>query len=141
MGWLGSGSPSPSSSTPSSGKGIAPNRSQRARCWEARDGFFQCLDRNNILDPIKEAPAAHVSCSVQEVAFEKECVGSWVCSAFSLIVVWQPECLLIPLLQVEYFKKRRVMERNRETMLKKLEAEGAMPITMPNPVEQAQKKP
>ncbi|KAL0633038.1 hypothetical protein Q9L58_008048 [Maublancomyces gigas] len=119
MGWFGSGSPSPSSSTSSSGEGIAPNRSQRARCWEARDGFFQCLDRSNILDPIKEAPAAHVSCGVQEVAFEKECVGSWV----------------------EYFKKRRVMERNRETMLKKLEAEGAVPIAMPNPVEQAQKKP
>lgn len=77
---------------------------------------------------------------MQEVAFEKECVGSWVCSTFSLIMVWQPECPLIALPQVEYFKKRRVMERNRETMLKKLEAEGAVPIAMPNPVEQAQKK-
>lgn len=138
MGWLSSGSPSPSASPSPSGKGIAPNRSQRARCWEARDGFFQCLDRNNILDPIKEAPAAHASCGAQDVAFEKECVGSWVRSAS---VVCLPECPLIRLPQVEYFKKRRVMERNRETMLKKLEAEGAMPVAIPNPVEQAQKKP
>lgn len=33
------------------------------------------------------------------------------------------------------------MERNRETMLKKLEAEGAKPIQMPNPVGQAQTEP
>lgn len=43
--------------------------------------------------------------------------------------------------QVEYFKKRRVMEHKRETMLKKLEEEGAKPIQMPNPVGNAQKEP
>lgn len=101
MGWFGFGSSSPSSSpspsssssSSSSGEGIAPNRLQRARCWEARDGFFQCLDRNDILDPIKESSAAHASCSIQEVAFEKECVGSWVCARFA----WfgKPECPLI----------------------------------------------
>lgn len=137
MGWFGFGSSSTPSSSSSSSEGIAPNRLQRARCWEARDGFFQCLDRNNISDPIKEAPVAHASCGIQEVAFEKECVGSWVCPD---CLIWQLERLLIGL-QVEYFKKRRVMERKRETMLKKLEEEGAKPIQMPNPVGNAQKEP
>lgn len=58
---------------------IAPNRTQRAACWEARDGFFACLDANNIIDAIKEAPKAKSACGAQEVAFERDCVGSWVC--------------------------------------------------------------
>jgi cytochrome c oxidase assembly factor 6 len=58
---------------------IAPNRSQRAACWETRDAFFTCLDANNIVDSIKEAKKAKDVCGSQEVAFEKECVGSWVC--------------------------------------------------------------
>ncbi|KAI5858012.1 cytochrome oxidase c subunit VIb-domain-containing protein [Tricharina praecox] len=98
---------------------IAPNRTQRAACWEARDGFFACLDANNIIDAIKEAPKAKSACGAQEVAFERDCVGSWV----------------------EYFKKRRVMEHNREQMLKGLQNEGAKQIDVPQPVGQAQTSP
>ena len=57
---------------------IAPTRSQRARCWEARDGFFRCLDEHGIVDAIKNADAAKASCRSKELQFEKECVGSWV---------------------------------------------------------------
>ncbi|KAH0609248.1 uncharacterized protein H6S33_012734 [Morchella sextelata] len=122
MGWFSSSSSSSSSSSaanPAAIEGVAPNRSQRAKCWEARDSFFQCLDRNDIIDPIKNSAAAGEKCAPSSAAFEKECVGSWV----------------------EYFKKRRVMEYNRNETFKKLEAEGAKSVGMPNPVGQAQAEP
>ncbi|KAL7271399.1 hypothetical protein RUND412_005850 [Rhizina undulata] len=116
MGFLGFGSSSSSTKTAESSTPIAPNRSQRALCWEARDNFFKCLDQNEIVDSIKEAKAAREKCGNQEAVFEKECVGSWV----------------------EYFKKRRVMEHNREKMLENLKAEGAQSMPSPTPVGSAQ---
>ncbi|KAF8537401.1 cytochrome oxidase c subunit VIb-domain-containing protein [Trichophaea hybrida] len=112
MGLFGSSTPAATEPTLK----IAPNRSQRASCWEARDAFFTCLNAHNIIDSIKEVKKAKDVCGSQGVAFEKECVGSWV----------------------EYFKKRRVMEYNREQMLKGLQMEGARKVDMPNPVGQAQ---
>ncbi|KAG0634081.1 cytochrome oxidase c subunit VIb-domain-containing protein, partial [Tuber brumale] len=91
--------PTPTSSNPP----IAPSRSQRALCWAARDQFFACLDKHNILDPLKNPKASKSFCGPEDTSFEKECKGSWV----------------------EYFKKRRVMEHNREAMLKRLQEEGA----------------
>lgn len=69
--------------------------------------------------------------------FDKECVGSWVGPTRP------PEGkeTFAKNVQVEYFKKRRVMEHNRDAMLKKLDMEGAKPIPVPNPVGQAQKEP
>lgn len=58
---------------------IAPNRSQRARCWEARDAFFRCLDANGIIDSLKGKELAAEKCGKEDVEFSKECVGSWVC--------------------------------------------------------------
>ncbi|KAI5787703.1 cytochrome oxidase c subunit VIb-domain-containing protein [Peziza echinospora] len=80
-----------------------PSRTSRASCWAARDDFFACLTQNNIIDPIKEAKPATEKCGVQEQAFERECVSSWV----------------------EYFKKRRVMEVKKEAMVRELEKQGA----------------
>ncbi|KAJ4293041.1 hypothetical protein N0V88_005705 [Collariella sp. IMI 366227] len=37
---------------------VAPKRAERARCWEARDGYFACLDANNIVDALKEEKKA-----------------------------------------------------------------------------------
>jgi cytochrome c oxidase assembly factor 6 len=76
MGFLGFGSSTTSSAPATSG--IAPNRSQRALCWEARDNFFECLNRHNIIDSITDSAEAKAKCGPQEVAFEKDCVGSWV---------------------------------------------------------------
>jgi hypothetical protein len=53
-------------------------RSQRAKCWDARDGFFKCLDAHDIVDSIKDADKAKASCGTQQASFEKECVASWV---------------------------------------------------------------
>lgn len=87
----------------SDGTPIAPNRTQRAQCWEGRDAYFECLDRNNIVDSIKEAKTAEKQCSKEGVMFEKNCASSWV----------------------QYFKKRRVMEVQKAQTLDRLKAEGA----------------
>lgn len=68
--------PDPKIST--DGTPIAPDRTQRARCWEARDVYFQCLDKNNIIDSIKEKDKAKKGCSAEEVEFEANCASSWV---------------------------------------------------------------
>lgn len=63
----------------SDGAPIAPDRTQRARCWEARDNYFKCLDKNNIIDSIKEEARAKKGCSSEETGFEANCASSWVC--------------------------------------------------------------
>lgn len=58
-----------------------PSRTNRAKCYEARDAFFECLDRNNILDSIntKSGRVATASkCAEADQAFEKNCAHSWV---------------------------------------------------------------
>ncbi|KAF8860993.1 hypothetical protein BDZ45DRAFT_295377 [Acephala macrosclerotiorum] len=107
------GPPAPKIST--DGAPIAPDRSQRAMCWEARDSYFACLDKNNIVDSIGEKDKAGKACAAEGKGFEANCASSWV----------------------TYFKKRRVMEYQRNKTLEKLKAEGAqeMPgqIGLPGP--------
>ncbi|KAI9676830.1 MAG: hypothetical protein M1817_006669 [Caeruleum heppii] len=108
MGWFSS-SPSPSLSTPkvsADGTPEAPNRSARSHCWEARDAYFQCLDRNSIIDSIKDSKLANERCGKEDEAFAKDCATSWI----------------------QYFKKRRVMEHQRNETLEKLSKEGAVGI-------------
>lgn len=57
---------------------VAPSRTERRRCWESRDAYFACLDRNNILDAIKDDKAAAKQCSAEAVGFEKDCAAEWV---------------------------------------------------------------
>ncbi|KAJ5033568.1 uncharacterized protein L3040_008680 [Drepanopeziza brunnea f. sp. 'multigermtubi'] len=87
----------------SDGAPIAPDRTQRAHCWEARDAYFACLERNDIVDSIGESARAAKACKREGEAFEGNCASSWV----------------------TYFKKRRVMEYQRTKTLEKLKAEGA----------------
>ncbi|KAE9369066.1 hypothetical protein N431DRAFT_379814 [Stipitochalara longipes BDJ] len=104
MGFFSSSPASPPSPKISSdGAPIAPDRTQRARCWEARDAYFGCLDRNNIVDSITEKDKAEKACSPEGRGFESNCASSWV----------------------TYFKKRRVMEYQRNKTLERLKAEGA----------------
>lgn len=66
--------------------GYAPmKREERKKCWEARDAYFGCLDRNNILDSIKEADAATKACPKEEQLYEKDCATSWVCISSGLV--------------------------------------------------------
>ncbi|KAF2864641.1 cytochrome oxidase c subunit VIb-domain-containing protein [Massariosphaeria phaeospora] len=107
MGWLSWGSSDDSGPKKTSGGAFeAPTRTTRAKCYESRDAFFECLDRNNILDSIhtKGGRAASAKlCGDLDKDFEKNCAHSWV----------------------EYFKKQRVVNYQKEQTIKKLEAEGA----------------
>ncbi|KAL2045679.1 hypothetical protein N7G274_002109 [Stereocaulon virgatum] len=84
----------------------APNRQSRAHCWEARDAFFACLERNGIVDSIKEKERAGEVCEGEDARLGKECAASWV----------------------TYFKQRRVMEWNKKQTLEKLAKENARPM-------------
>lgn len=55
-------------------------RAERQKCWEARDGYFGCLDRNNILDAVKDADAAASKCAPENKVYEQDCATSWVSS-------------------------------------------------------------
>ncbi|CAK3964304.1 related to Cytochrome c oxidase subunit 6B new16 [Lecanosticta acicola] len=106
MVWFSS-SPSQAAPEPSRDGGfIAPDRTARQQCWDGRDNFFKCLDKVGIIDSVKEDDRAKKSCAPELKEFEKACAESWV----------------------TYFKKRRVMEYQRDQTLKKLNAEGATPM-------------
>ena len=80
MGWFSSSDDSGPKKT-SGGAFEAPTRTTRAKCYEARDAFFECLDRNNILDSINTKDgraAASKACGEADQVFEKNCAHSWV---------------------------------------------------------------
>jgi cytochrome c oxidase assembly factor 6 len=83
MGFWSSDKPSPPAPKISSdGAPIAPDRSQRAKCWEARDAYFQCLDKNGIVDSLSEKDKAAKGCPAEGKAFEANCATSWVSFVF-----------------------------------------------------------
>lgn len=109
MGLFGSSAPSlPAPKISSDGTPIAPDRSQRSKCWEARDAYFACLDKNNVIDSLSSAnkAVADKACAEESKDFDSSCASSWV----------------------QYFKKRRVMEYQRNQQLEKLKAEGALEL-------------
>ncbi|TKA74942.1 hypothetical protein B0A55_04949 [Friedmanniomyces simplex] len=119
MSWFGAGNstttttntakPTPAAPTPSQDGGyIAPDRTGRQRCWDGRDSFFQCLEKNDIVDSVKEDAKARKLCAPELGEFERVCASSWV----------------------TYFKKRRVMEFQRDMTIKKLNADNAVPLDM-----------
>lgn len=78
--------------------GYAPmKREERKKCWEARDAYFGCLDRNNILDSIKEADSATKACPKEEQLYEQDCATSWVCDTTS-----QSDYLLLKVVRPRY---------------------------------------
>lgn len=56
----------------------APTRTERKRCWEARDAYFACLDRNSIIDAVRDESKAAAACGTESVGFEKDCAREWV---------------------------------------------------------------
>jgi cytochrome c oxidase assembly factor 6 len=80
MSWLWGSSSDAASSSKASKDGAyeAPDRSKRVKCWDARDGYFHCLDRNNILDALKEKDVAGKACEKETQNFEENCAKSWV---------------------------------------------------------------
>ncbi|KAH8819796.1 cytochrome oxidase c subunit VIb-domain-containing protein [Xylogone sp. PMI_703] len=107
MGLFGSSSSPPAPKISSDGAPIAPDRSQRAKCWEARDQYFECLDKNSIIDSLGEKDKAAKACGSEGKKFEANCATSWV----------------------KYFKQRRVMEHQKNQTLEKLKAEQAQKLS------------
>lgn len=134
MGWFSSAPAAPPPPKPSNDGGfIAPDRSARAHCWEGRDAFFKCLDRNNVVDSVKDDAKARAECGKELEGFEKNCASSWVCgnkvlSRRSSSTSSRSFGRMLILFQVQYFKKRRVMEYQRELTLRQLDQEGAQPM-------------
>lgn len=84
MGWLPAWGSTSKPEGPSSSDTInseeyrPPGRQTRAKCWDSRDVFNECLNRNNILDAIKDKDAADKVCGKESDLFEKNCASSWV---------------------------------------------------------------
>jgi cytochrome c oxidase assembly factor 6 len=73
---------------------VAPTRSERQRCWEARDNYFACLDANNIVDALKDSKQAAKACGKQSAQFEKDCATQWVSSLCMSLFGWEKDALL-----------------------------------------------
>lgn len=85
---------------------VPPNtRSGRAKCWEARDIYFKCLDRINVIDPLNVSNANTIkeNCGKEDLAFNESCASSWI----------------------SYFKEKRLMEYKKEQFAKQIEIENA----------------
>lgn len=105
MGWFSRSSDDSGVKKTSGGAFESPSRSNRKQCYAARDAFFECLDKNNVLDSIntkKGRDKAASFCEKFDQEFEKNCAHSWV----------------------EYFKKQRVVNYQREQTIKKIEQQG-----------------
>lgn len=57
---------------------VAPLRTERQKCYYARDAYFACLDANNIVDALKDGKAASKACGAQSKEFERDCATQWV---------------------------------------------------------------
>ena len=83
-----------------------PSRSDRARCYAARDGFFACLDAHAIVDPLAADAETRQHCAAQDAQLGRDCAASWA----------------------KYFKQQRVVNIKKERMLRELQAEGAKEV-------------
>lgn len=112
---------------------VAPSRTERKRCWESRDAYFACLDRNNILDAVKDDKAAARQCGGESAVFERDCAAEWVRTDGTpgrpiLISPRGESNSLMGDIQVTYFKKWRVAEHNKKQRLAQLQAQGAQSV-------------
>lgn len=79
MGLFSSSTPVPATPVPTSdGAFTAPDRTARDICWAARDAYFACLDRNGIVDSVKNKDEAQRVCASEGGRLDRDCVGSWV---------------------------------------------------------------
>ncbi|KAI0487003.1 cytochrome oxidase c subunit VIb-domain-containing protein [Xylaria cf. heliscus] len=91
----------------------APDRSERRRCWDARDNFYQCLDKHDVIDSLsgEGKKTADKHCAKEEAAFQDNCASAWV----------------------TYFKKYRVADYQKKKTLERLEKEGANKMDIQGP--------
>lgn len=94
----------------------APTREERKKCWTARDAYFGCLDRNNIIVPGEESKGPDGAetkvglCHGEQDAYSKDCAKAWVSHQRFITTLSDAD-------QYDYFNKRRVLEaRQRKTL-------------------------
>jgi cytochrome c oxidase assembly factor 6 len=85
-----------------------PDRSERQRCWDARDAFYACLAQHGIEDSSREGERAASVCARQTRDLDAVCAASWVV----------------------YFKQKHAAELKKQRALDRLRAEGAREIGM-----------
>ncbi|KAK6216444.1 hypothetical protein LQW54_003449 [Pestalotiopsis sp. IQ-011] len=95
---------------------VVPDRSERKRCWEARDGYYGCLDKHDIIDSTKGSGKAKADkeCAGEGKKFEEDCAAAWV----------------------KYFKQFRVADYQKKKTLERLQHESAKPIAIEGPGDQ-----
>ncbi|KAI1332286.1 cytochrome oxidase c subunit VIb-domain-containing protein [Xylariaceae sp. FL0255] len=88
----------------------APDRNERKQCWDARDNYFKCLDKHEVIDALEGEgkKTSNKYCAAEDKAFQQDCATAWV----------------------TYFKKFRVADYQKKQTLKRLEAEGATKVGM-----------
>ncbi|KAI1430786.1 oxidoreductase-like protein [Xylaria sp. CBS 124048] len=90
----------------------APDRNERKQCWDARDNFYKCLDKHDVIDALtgegKKKADSH--CASEDKAFQQDCAAAWV----------------------TYFKKYRVAEYQKKKTLERLQKEGATQVAIQN---------
>ncbi|KAI0064943.1 hypothetical protein BV25DRAFT_1822719 [Artomyces pyxidatus] len=69
----------------------AASRQDRAKCWEARDAYFACLDASQVVVAGTEGS----KCAVENRAYQQNCAKSWI----------------------DYFNKRRVLAEKQKPLL------------------------
>ena len=84
--------------------GAAPNREERAACWNHRDAYFTCLDQNGVI----AAGDDKGPCQKEKKGYEGSCSRSWV-SHGAAWILWGE---LIR--QIDYFNKRRTLEMRQK---------------------------
>ncbi|KAI8627154.1 oxidoreductase-like protein [Xylariaceae sp. FL1651] len=91
----------------------APDRTERKQCWDARDNFYRCLDKNDVIDSLngEGKKTADKLCAQEDLAFQQNCASAWV----------------------TYFKKYRVAEYQKKRTIERLQKEGANKVAIEGP--------
>ncbi|KAL7619573.1 hypothetical protein AAE478_010114 [Parahypoxylon ruwenzoriense] len=91
----------------------APDRTERKQCWDARDNFYRCLDKHDVIDSLNGdgKKIAEKQCASEHRAFEENCASAWV----------------------TYFKRYRVADYQKKKTLERLEKEGANKVAIDVP--------
>lgn len=81
-----------------------PTRSERQKCWLARDTYFACLDAHSVDDPLKNPSIDKNQCRQQAAKLDEDCAREWV----------------------KYFKQWRVADLQKKRRLEELRKQGAV---------------
>ncbi|KAK5101961.1 hypothetical protein LTS08_004420 [Lithohypha guttulata] len=105
--WL-TGSSTPAQNNPATQKSrdggrVAPDRNSRELCYESRDIVFECLDKHDILDAIREDEKSRKLCPSEVADYERDCARSWI----------------------KYFKEKRIQDWKRDQTIKQIQKEDA----------------